>query len=335
MNLKTNRRIIITSDIHGNLVLFKKLLDKVKFNKKDILIINGDIYEKGLENLDTLEYLMNLIKEYTIYIIKGNCDLILAKLKYINRDTFNFFAFRRGCSVINEMANRLNITLTPDIDLSNLNKLYYNNFKKYYDFANEFIDYIVLNDKYYISHKGNTENILNKLPIIDNGYINISGHKPSILYNSNIPSFNPYYYDSNNLFIDGANNVSPFGQLNYIIINNDLISMDYVSSFNKFISKIDYNYNNGNAITTNSIIDNLTFIKEEGEFLYYKVKDNIVISHNSEVRKDKFCYFATNYFISLIKGAEYEICKMTDTLCVIKYKGITGYVERGVLDYAI
>ena len=40
-------RIIVISDIHGEIDLLKKLLNKVNFHQDDYLIINGDMCEKG------------------------------------------------------------------------------------------------------------------------------------------------------------------------------------------------------------------------------------------------------------------------------------------------
>ena len=38
----------IISDIHGEYDLFIKLLEKIKFNKNDKMIICGDIFDKGI-----------------------------------------------------------------------------------------------------------------------------------------------------------------------------------------------------------------------------------------------------------------------------------------------
>ena len=40
-------RVIVISDIHGELNLLKELLHKVNFKDDDYLIINGDLCEKG------------------------------------------------------------------------------------------------------------------------------------------------------------------------------------------------------------------------------------------------------------------------------------------------
>ena len=50
------RRIIAISDIHGNLPFFENLLRKIEFSPKDILVLLGDILEKGAQSLELARY---------------------------------------------------------------------------------------------------------------------------------------------------------------------------------------------------------------------------------------------------------------------------------------
>ena len=68
------RRIIAVSDIHGNLPFFLALMDKVALTPDDILVLNGDLLEKGRDSLALLRYLMALSQTHTLYPICGNCD---------------------------------------------------------------------------------------------------------------------------------------------------------------------------------------------------------------------------------------------------------------------
>ena len=45
------RRILAVSDIHGNLPFFRGLLQKVRFTPEDILVLDGDMLEKGRDSL--------------------------------------------------------------------------------------------------------------------------------------------------------------------------------------------------------------------------------------------------------------------------------------------
>ena len=68
------KRILVVSDIHGNLPYFEGLLEKVGFCSDDILIIDGDFLEKGQQSLDTLRRVMDLAATGNTHVICGNCD---------------------------------------------------------------------------------------------------------------------------------------------------------------------------------------------------------------------------------------------------------------------
>lgn len=68
------RRVIAVSDIHGNLPFFLGLMEKISLTPDDILVLDGDMLEKGQHSLALLRYLMQLSKTHTLYPVCGNCD---------------------------------------------------------------------------------------------------------------------------------------------------------------------------------------------------------------------------------------------------------------------
>ena len=70
------RRVVAVSDVHGNLPFLKGLLRKVRFSPDDVLVIVGDLLEKGRDSLATLRYVLALQKTHTVYALCGNCDYI-------------------------------------------------------------------------------------------------------------------------------------------------------------------------------------------------------------------------------------------------------------------
>ena len=56
LSLPAGRRVLVISDIHGNLPFLKGLLKKVQFSTDDILLVLGDILEKSTGGLDTLPH---------------------------------------------------------------------------------------------------------------------------------------------------------------------------------------------------------------------------------------------------------------------------------------
>ena len=61
------RRIVAISDIHGNLSFLKGLLKKIGFSRADILVLVGDMIEKGRQSLDTLHFIMDLCRTCLLY----------------------------------------------------------------------------------------------------------------------------------------------------------------------------------------------------------------------------------------------------------------------------
>lgn len=70
------RRVVAVSDIHGNLPFLKGILEKVGYTPDDVLVIVGDLLEKGRDSLNTLRYVLELQKTHTVYPLCGNCDYI-------------------------------------------------------------------------------------------------------------------------------------------------------------------------------------------------------------------------------------------------------------------
>lgn len=73
-DIAPGRRVLAISDIHGNLPFLKGVLAKVGFSAEDVLILVGDLLEKGEESLGVLRYVMELSRTHTVYTLCGNCD---------------------------------------------------------------------------------------------------------------------------------------------------------------------------------------------------------------------------------------------------------------------
>ena len=74
LRLRPGRRVLVVSDIHGNVPYLEGVLRKAGFSAQDELIIDGDFLEKGAESLRTLRILMELEKQGNTHVLLGNCD---------------------------------------------------------------------------------------------------------------------------------------------------------------------------------------------------------------------------------------------------------------------
>lgn len=61
------------SDIHNDLINFKKILKKITFSEKDTLYILGDVFDKGYHPMP-VELYFEILKYENIYVIRGNHD---------------------------------------------------------------------------------------------------------------------------------------------------------------------------------------------------------------------------------------------------------------------
>lgn len=68
-------RILMISDLHGHAAGLRALLRQADFGGTDVLIIVGDLIEKGPESLATLRLVMALCRAHTVYPLMGNVDL--------------------------------------------------------------------------------------------------------------------------------------------------------------------------------------------------------------------------------------------------------------------
>jgi protein phosphatase len=125
LRLPQERRVIAVSDIHGNLPLFRHLLEKLRFSEDDLLLILGDLVEKGEQSLQTLRYVMQLQKTHHVHCLLGNCDGWFlesgphaprpeaAVRRYIVR-----YKPGRGPGLLAQMCLAAGIALTEDLDIT-------------------------------------------------------------------------------------------------------------------------------------------------------------------------------------------------------------------------
>ena len=74
LQIEKCRRVLVTSDIHGSLSCLKNALKAAEFSEDDILVIVGDMTEKGPDSLGTLRYIMKLSEAGNVYTLIGNVD---------------------------------------------------------------------------------------------------------------------------------------------------------------------------------------------------------------------------------------------------------------------
>lgn len=115
-------RVIVISDIHGELNLLKELLHKVNFKDEDYLIINGDLCEKGRNSIGVVNYVMDLVvSKPNVYVVEGNCEVVVEALVNENPALINYLCTRKN-TVFNEWLAKLNVTVNKESDICEVKK---------------------------------------------------------------------------------------------------------------------------------------------------------------------------------------------------------------------
>lgn len=230
-----NRRIIVISDIHGNLPYFKALLEKVNFCDDDILILDGDFLEKGEDSLGTLRYIMKLSEHGNVHALCGNCDswaeIIDGETYFVPPKLLKYMLFRKS-GLCWDMFGEMGIEISESTDIEPYMPQLAERFKAEWDYLGS-IPQIIETPHYIFVHGGikpdvpMEEQMAGDCMKFDNfrsyGYSFdkwvIVGHWPVMLYLDDHVCANPIFdMDKHIISLDGGCVLKDDGQLNALII---------------------------------------------------------------------------------------------------------------------
>lgn len=230
--LPENRRIIVISDIHGNLAYLQGLLARVAFSRDDVLILLGDLLEKGPDSLGTLRYILRLAETHDVRAVAGNCDwwvplmygegTLEGNLWYINN---------KPHSLARQMCREQNIEISPDMDYIAMRDTLAACYSEEFAFLRAMPE-ILETPHYTFVHGGLPEGDADTWRAWDcmkyDHFLTtqrrfdkwvIVGHWPVVLYRENIVNANPVFdFDKKIISIDGGCVLKDDGQLNALII---------------------------------------------------------------------------------------------------------------------
>ncbi len=72
---RPGQRLLVTSDIHGHAHYLDAILRMANFSGDDLLIVVGDLLDKGADSLGVLRRVMRLVRDGRCYAVWGNIDL--------------------------------------------------------------------------------------------------------------------------------------------------------------------------------------------------------------------------------------------------------------------
>ncbi|WP_248513394.1 metallophosphoesterase, partial [Sporosarcina sp. NCCP-2222] len=243
VKLDKDRRVIIISDIHANLPLFKRLLEKVNYTPEDYLFINGDLCEKGPDSLATVAYARELsAASERVFITKGNCDIV-HRYVFDHVEGIRNYMAKQPYSILNEMLVKQDKQLDHFSTLEELGEFYENHFGETLHWL-ENLPVAFETDEFILIHAGvekrsdwqNTslENALYMPSFYEQGHMAdktvIVGHWPVVNYRADTISSNSPVIDKSAkvIALDGGNGIKRDGQLNALIWEGHDISNVFV-----------------------------------------------------------------------------------------------------------
>lgn len=361
IDAKPNQRIIAVSDIHGQPDYLLQLLRKLHYQSDDILVIVGDLVDKGPDSLQALRYIMDLHSKNQVYVSEGNVDEY--RLQQLLDETdgweqrFSDFVHWQHtywhCGLILDMLTGLGISpehLTPENAASYRERL-----REHYAPEIAFLRQrptILDMGSYLFVHGGIPTDDLDRLSgtpgyqwlkndrFLEQGYsfsrCVVTGHWPVCLYRQDELNMNPLFdYQRRIICMDGGCGLKITGQLNALIFPDRDAPMEEITweSYDAFplITALE----NQEKKTFSLYIQYLDSQVEPLE-----EKDGLTLCRHPGAGKDLWipsCYLyrredgvwhANDYNdaeLEVNSGDELSLLYSHDSGCYVKRKGILGW----------
>ena len=233
--LPPDRRILVISDVHGNLPYLRGLLEKLRFNADDILIFAGDLLEKGPQSLETLRYVAALAETHTVYAVSGNCDWWVPLMYEVGTVEDNlWYINNKPFCLARQMCAEQGIAVTPEMDYLAMRDTLAARYPKEFAFLRAMPE-VLETPHFTVVHGGLPEGApetwdawacmkydhFMTTPRRFDKWV-IVGHWPVMLYHENIVDANPIVdYEKKIVSIDGGCVLKDDGQLNALVIPRD------------------------------------------------------------------------------------------------------------------
>ncbi len=237
------RRILVMSDLHAVPSFFDGLLRAVDFGREDILVLVGDLMEKGADSLGLLHRVMEVAQSHTVYTVCGNCDELVYRFVDTQgkdagwEDFYRRYLPQHPESAIWQLArwagcpeDRLNVD-----GFAHMRRAMRENCGQELDFLRR-MPHILETEHYVFVHGGvpsmehmeglSAFHVMKNDDFLSQGYsfdkYCIVGHWPVTLYDPAIPNASPLLCrDRRIISLDGGCALKADGQLNALVIPED------------------------------------------------------------------------------------------------------------------
>ena len=351
-----DKRVLVTSDIHGHCDWLEELLSRAKFTNDDILVIVGDIIQKGPENLKTLRYVMDLCQNDNVTCLMGNVDdftvYCIYSLSEDNAEWFyNFNSQMRdwyGSSLFFDMALECGYDVRSAKQALEIKDEIMSRFKKELDFI-AYLPVVLETENYVFVHGGLREknvednekiqtfnltkydNFMWDTPHKFDKYVMV-GHWPVRMYDNKIMKLNPVIDKEKKIIsMDGGCGITTEGQLNMMIlpsIDCDIESVSHIScdGFPK-VRVLNSQKESEDSINI-SWSDRWIKILEKSEetsYVEHTASGRKLTVPNSYLWGEDAMLDYTDYELPLNAGDVVKLIKTEGNKCLVKKDGMVGW----------
>ena len=341
------RRIAVISDIHGNLPFLEGLLGKIGFCTNDILILLGDLLEKGAQSLELARYVMDLQKTYTVHCVCGNCDgYVLRFLESGAWDQrfFSWFLPQHPESILRQMAREGGFEQWEDF--SRLRADLRRTYPEVWAWLRE-MPTILEGEHFVFVHGGvpsltHMEDLDGWKCMKNDDFLGqglrfdkwvVVGHWPTTLYREKIPSSAPIILpDRKIISIDGACVLKLDGQLNALLIPEDG-SQDF--SWTCWDGLPQYTALDSQPASPDSINirwgrSRVEILEQGGEFTRCRHLESgreldILTRFLRQGKDGPWCEDCTDYCLPVSAGEVLSVSEVTSRGVLAKKNGVTGW----------
>lgn len=353
--LSKEKRLLITSDIHAHGFLLQEALEKAGYAPdRDILIIIGDMLEKGPDSLSTLRYVMELSKGGEVYPLMGNVDAwrLLHLMeenpieqRKIIQNTLQCAQWW-GSSILLEMAAEMGQSLPESIDTEAFFSQVRAYFEKEISFLQNLPTMLETEDMIFV-HGGIPHERLDEFAHTDcfsylkrDDFLSEGrafqkwvavGHWPVALYREGIPDYKPLIDEARRIIsLDGGCGVKGDGQVNLLILPDGSIEQRQVICTDKLqkITALDAQQSDGPAhiicwgrhfVEMVEMGDEISLIRHEG----YEMR--VPTYHLYQTEGKWACNDISDYVMPVQPGDEMSLILSSEMGAYVKKNGVNGW----------
>lgn len=355
--LPEGRRILAVSDVHGNLPFLRGALKKAGYGSGDVLVLLGDLVEKGPDSLGTLHWIMSLSRRADCRLLCGNCDrMIPAFVASEGSGDERFFLpylQKRPYSLLCQMGAPYGLGRVETLaDLSALREVVRRHYRPELDFITAMPVILDTPDLLFVHGGVPSQEHMEELDAYscmknDNFAEQgvsfskwcVVGHTPTVLYRDDIQSAAPYVLPDQKLVsIDGGCSLKVDGQVNVLIFPDRRARSFTWVGYDGLPEARALGAQAPSAVSFNlrwrdSKVDVLC---REGEFTRIRHRRtgyemDVLTDYLYEKKSGVRCQDATDYLLPVRAGDVLSVVRKTSRGTLAKKDGVTGWY-RGALE---